>query len=86
MALCAEKNKLCTKECAEKIISLIEKYKLPKSYDIDRENLISLMLSDKKVMGGEINLIVPREIGNCEIYPVLREKLASFLEGEKNED
>lgn len=86
MAHLAERNGLCTKMCKEKIISLIEKYKLPKSYDIDRENLISLMLSDKKVMGGEINLIVPREIGNCEIYPVLREKLASFLEGEKNEN
>lgn len=86
MALCAEKNKLCTKECAEKIISLIEKYNLPTDYDIDKEKLISLMLSDKKVMGEKINLIVPREIGNCEIYPVSRENLSSFLEGGKNEN
>ena len=38
------------------------------------------MLSDKKRSGGTVDLIIPREIGRCEIIPTPVEKLATFVE------
>ena len=42
--------------------------------------LAHFMLSDKKRSGGTVNLIIPREIGRCEIIPTPVEKLAAFVE------
>ncbi len=83
MAKSAEKLEICSKETAQKIIALIEKYGLPTSYDISDETVASLMLSDKKVMGSSINMIVPKEIGQCEILPVPTENILNFIKGTK---
>ena len=48
--------------------------------DILNEELAHFMLSDKKRSGGTANLIIPREIGRCEIIPTPVEKLATFVE------
>ena len=77
----AAKRGLCTNETAEKITEIIKMYNLPITYDISCETLLNLMLSDKKVMGKTINMILPREIGNCEIHPVETENLLSFIKG-----
>jgi len=83
MASSAEKLGICSKEVADKIKDITQKYGLPTSYDISDETVMELMLSDKKVMGKTINMIVPREIGNCEIYPVETESILSFIKGVK---
>lgn len=44
------------------------------------EELAHFMLSDKKRSGGTVNLIIPREIGRCEIVPTPVEKLTAFVE------
>lgn len=43
---------------------------LPTGTDLDAETLASYALSDKKRHGGVVNLVVPREVGRCDIMPV----------------
>lgn len=83
MANSAKKIDICSCDTADKIIEIIKKYGLPTNYDISAEKMAELMLSDKKVMGKSLNMIVPKEIGNCEILPVPTEDIISFIKGEK---
>ena len=57
---------LCDSDLAD-VISALEKCGLPTKTDIDADTLFELTLSDKKSEGDSINLIIPREIGKCEI-------------------
>ena len=38
------------------------------------------MQSDKKRSGGSVSLIIPREIGRCDIVPTPVEKLEAFVQ------
>ena len=51
----------------DEIISALEKCSLPTKTDIDADTLFEYTLADKKSDGDCINLIIPREIGRCEI-------------------
>ena len=46
------------------------------------KELIEPMLRDKKRGGNRINLIIPREIGHCDIVPMELENLAQFMKTE----
>ena len=83
MANCAKSLGICSGETTDKIIEITKKYGLPANYEIGSEKMAKLMLSDKKVMGKSLNMIVPKEIGKCEILPVSTEELISFIKGEK---
>ncbi len=83
MAHSAQKMDICSCDTAEKIIEIIKKYGLPTDYTITTEKIAELMLSDKKVMGESLNMIVPKEIGKCEILPISTENIISFIKGEK---
>ncbi|MEL6871378.1 MAG: 3-dehydroquinate synthase [Pseudomonadota bacterium] len=49
----------------------------------DRETLLGLMAQDKKVVGGQITLILPRAIGAAEIVrDVPKEAIAAFLDSD----
>ena len=45
----------------------MEAYGLPTEAPFTTEQLLEGMLSDKKIEGREINLILPRKIGDCFI-------------------
>ena len=62
------------------IIELIRDYGLPADPEWDAEDLYELMLLDKKFHSGKLHLIVPKSIGWCEVLPVSREELRSWLE------
>lgn len=69
---------LCSKACAQDLICGLKALNLPTETEFTTDELLLPMLSDKKCSGGKINLIIPREIGNCEILPV--ENIKEFLE------
>ena len=79
----AYKNGICSEETKEKILGIIKEYNLPDTYDITPEKMAELMLSDKKVMGSSINMIMPKEIGECEILPVSTENILNFIKAVK---
>lgn len=68
------------KSIYNELISLLGKFGLPVKTDFTAQELFESALSDKKRTGGTINLIIPREIGACEIVPIPVENLKSFIE------
>lgn len=65
---------------ANAIVDILNAYGLPTTTEYSAEELAHFMLSDKKRSGGTVNLIIPREIGRCEIIPTPVEKLTAFVE------
>lgn len=65
---------------ANAIVDILNAYGLPTTTEYSAEELAHFMLSDKKRSGGTVSLIIPREIGRCEIIPTPVEKLAAFVE------
>lgn len=64
----------------DELCSALKKFKLPTGTDFSAKELFNCALSDKKRTGGTVNLIIPREIGYCEIVPTPVENLESFIE------
>ncbi|MBQ7768443.1 MAG: 3-dehydroquinate synthase [Oscillospiraceae bacterium] len=62
------------------LCAVLAKFNLPTTTDFSAEDLYTSALSDKKRSGGTVNLIIPREIGHCEIVPTPVEKLEFFIE------
>ena len=61
----AEYLKLCGHSVTEKVFDLVASMSLPCGTDIDPAELAAAALKDKKRSGDRIELILPREIGNC---------------------
>ena len=71
---------LCTELCSQQIQSLLRDFQLPVNTGYCAEELFGYTLSDKKRSGGTVSLIIPREIGCCEIAPTPISELTSFIE------
>ena len=80
IARAAVKRELCTCETAEILCAVLEKFSLPVNTDFTADVLFNTALSDKKRSGGTVNLIIPKEIGCCEIIPTPIAELKSFIE------
>lgn len=80
VARAAAKTGMCTDECSEKIQKLLRAFGLPVATEYSPEDLFTCALSDKKRSGNTVKLIIPREIGCCEIVPTPVSQLTSFLE------
>ena len=72
------RDMLC-KSDLEEIIFALEKCGLPTKTDVDADTLFELTLSDKKSEGDCISLIIPREIGRCEICKVEKNVLKDII-------
>ena len=70
---------LCSADCAERIAAVLDKFSLPVVCPYGIEELVPAMLSDKKRSGAAVRLIVPRDIGRCEILPTAVEELSDFI-------
>jgi len=70
---------------ADRICSALEALGLPISTDFPAEGLAEAALSDKKRAGDAITIVVPREIGACELkklpVPELLPVIRAGLEG-----
>ena len=80
VARAAENNGLCTQACSSMIQTLLKKFNLPVDTFYSANDLYSYTLSDKKRSGDSVSLIIPREIGKCEIMPMPIVNLTSFIE------
>lgn len=80
IARCAQHHGFCCAETAERIALILAHFHLPVTTSYSADELTQVALSDKKRSGTTVHLIIPRQIGNCEIvnYPV--EQLCSFIE------
>ena len=71
---------LLSAENCNAIIALLDDYGLPTETAYTAAELFDTLLIDKKFSGGKLHLIVPREIGRCDILPVPEEELRDWLE------
>jgi len=75
----AEHMAFCNRETCENIHSILKSFGLPTTTEYSTDELYDYTLSDKKRSGNVLHLIIPREIGNCEIYPIPVSDLKSFI-------
>ena len=76
----AAKRGMLSQTDADAIVDTLCAYGLPTVTEYSAQELAHYMLNDKKRSGGTVNLIIPREIGRCEIVPTPVEELAAFVE------
>lgn len=80
VARAAEKMDFCTSECSYKLQEILKRFQLPVQTEYSAEQIYTYTLSDKKRSGDYIRLIVPREIGYCEILPTPVSELKYFIQ------
>ena len=75
----AVRKGFCEPSALPRLLSLLERYRLPLGTDFSARELAAAALSDKKMAGGKLHLIVPETVGRCRILPVPPTELASWL-------
>jgi 3-dehydroquinate synthase len=85
MAHGAAKQGFAAPEVSARLDAVLRRYALPTAADwrsagnSTPEKILAATLSDKKRRGGRITLVVPREIGRCELRSVATEELATWF-------
>ena len=64
----------------DRILNILNQFKLPTTTGTDADTLFRYALSDKKRSGSTVNLIIPSKIGHCAIVPTPVESIKSFIE------
>ena len=80
VAKAAAQQGLCSADCCQQILELLKTFRLPTETQYSADDLYTYTLSDKKRCGDSIQLIIPREIGCCEIRSMPIFQLKSFIE------
>ncbi|NLW11549.1 MAG: hypothetical protein GX028_05975, partial [Clostridiaceae bacterium] len=65
---------------ADRIIKVLESYKLPVSTDLPLEDILPVIASDKKNMGSRLYFVLLRGIGDAFLKPMKRTELAELLQ------
>lgn len=76
----AAKKGLLSQSDAEAIVNTLTAYGLPTATEYTAHELYTFALSDKKRSGGTVPLIIPREIGHCDIIPTPVDELESLIQ------
>ncbi|MBR2752606.1 MAG: 3-dehydroquinate synthase [Lachnospiraceae bacterium] len=71
----------CRKSCVDAIEACVREFGLPDSGDKLAEELLPYVFSDKKRRADSISLIVPRQIGQCDVMAVGADDITSWLKG-----
>ena len=79
IARSAHRLGFCTAETRDTIISTLAQYGLPTETDQHPDAICRTALGDKKRQSDTITLVVPREIGCCELHPIPVSELHQWL-------
>ena len=69
------------KGTANRLLSVCKKYFLPTENNLPFDEIFGIVLRDKKVIDGCLNLILLKNIGNGFVYKMPLEKIVSFMKG-----
>lgn len=75
----AEKTGFCEAGVSRRIVSTLEKCGLPTQTHFSADELSGAALSDKKREGGQLNIILPKTIGDCRIEKIPVSKLRDMI-------
>lgn len=79
IAACAENAGFCDIKTVQSINRILEKFDLPITTKYTLDELISIMLSDKKRDGGKLTFVIPQSIGKCILHPIDIAEIKEFL-------
>ena len=79
VARAAMLHNYCDAHCTNQILHILNAFGLPTNTIYDAEALYKCALSDKKRAGGIVNLIVPKNIGDCYILPTPTDAIKEFI-------
>lgn len=79
IARAASANKLCSNETSVQIENILSAFGLPTKTNLSTEAIYNAAISDKKRLGCKVNLIVPEQIGKCNIHPYAIDELKYFI-------
>ncbi len=69
-----------TDKCtADRIVKTLQKNNLPTQCDFDAKEIYLSSLNDKKMAGKTLSIIVPREIGHCEIRKIPAHEFETYV-------
>ena len=71
---------ICAQETKDRIIATINQFGLPVTTNETAKTLYTYALSDKKREGNTVNLIIPKRIGECAIYPTPTDNIESLIQ------
>ena len=80
IARAAAKLGFCAEATKNEIVNLLQSYGLPTDTEQEPMSIYLSALGDKKRQGGSLTLIVPREIGRCDLHPIPVEELKMWIE------
>ena len=69
----------CSEETLQAVLKLLDQYRLPTSTGFGLEEMAEAALTDKKLTGGTMHLVVPEEIGRCAILSVPTEEIKDWM-------
>ena len=69
----------CTTETRDTVLDLLRQYGLPTDCAYPAEQMLGVVLHDKKSSGGSVSLIVPTAIGHCEIRKTPADEISNWL-------
>lgn len=71
--------KVATKENAEKIEGLLDRYFMPKAIEYKKEDFIDAIWLDKKRTADGVNLVLPEKLGVCKIVNMTKQEVLKLL-------
>lgn len=71
---------LCTAQTRDEIIGILRQYGLPTQTDQTAEQICSAALGDKKRRSNTITLIIPRELGLCDLHTISVDELPEWID------
>ena len=69
----------CTTETRDTVLDLLRQYGLPTDCAYPAEQMLGVVLHDKKSSGGSVSLIVPTAVGSCEIRKTPASEISDWL-------
>ena len=69
----------CTTETRDTVLDLLRQYGLPTDCAYPAEQMLGVVLHDKKSSGGSVSLIVPTAVGHCEIRKTPADEISNWL-------
>lgn len=69
----------CREETLREVLGILAQYQLPTETGYGLEEMAEAVLTDKKLAGGAMHLVVPEEIGRCAIVSVPAEDLRDWM-------
>lgn len=70
--------KITPKECFDKLIGLLTKFNLPVDCPYNLKQMLTFLMSDKKIRNGKINFVFLTDIGKADIFPIDKNQIENF--------